>query len=178
MRSQNFHLAAEPAKASAIIHSQPLHAGRIDLKLFGNFIELLDDVAPGMWAEMLNDRSFEGVTKLANWCYYNGQPDFCDRQWDINSTWSYDTQHPFNGARSARPVTVARDQPAILTQSGLTVKKGMSYAWSGYLRAGFAEFRILGPNKKTLPAQRRMDRSSHPPNSPPLPTTGKNIPSN
>ena len=95
-------ISAESSKATTIIHSQPLHAGRINPRLFGNFIELLDDVVPAMWAEMLNDRSFEGVTKLSGWCYYDGAPDFCDREWDTNATWSYDTDNPFNGKRSAR----------------------------------------------------------------------------
>ena len=115
-------LAQSPAPP-AIVHSQPLHSGRINPKLFGNFIELLDDVAPAMWAEMLNDRSFEGVTKLAAWCYYDGSPDFCDRQWDPNPAWSYDTQNPFNGKRCAR-LNAARRLPACLTQSGLAVKDG------------------------------------------------------
>ncbi len=128
-----FEAGAQPARTDAIIHSQPLHSGRIDPKLFGNFIELLDDVVPGMWAELLNDRSFEGVAPAANWCYYDGSLDICDRPWDTNVTWTLDTANPFNGVRSARLDAGAR--PASLTQSGLGVKKGMSYAFSGWLRA-------------------------------------------
>ena len=93
---------AEPPTTKIIIQGQPLHSGQIDPKLFGNFIELLDDVVPGMWAEMLNDRSFEGVTRPANWCYYDGSLDICDRQWDSNPTWTYETEKPFNAARCAR----------------------------------------------------------------------------
>ena len=89
-----FQFLAGAAGTSAVIHSQPLNAGRINPMLFGNFIELLDDVVPGMWAEMLNDRSFEGVIPAANWSYYDGKPDFCDREWDSNPTWSYDTEQP------------------------------------------------------------------------------------
>ncbi len=124
---------SQPAKVDTILHSQPLHAGRIEPKLFGNFIELLDDVTPGMWAELLNDRSFEGVVPAANWCYYDGSLDICDRQWDTNATWTLDSGNPFNGARSAR--LNAGPQAARLTQSGLGVKKGMTYAFCGYLRA-------------------------------------------
>jgi len=112
---------------------EPLHGGRISPKLFGNFVELLDDVVPGMWAELLNDRSFEGVVPAANWCYYDGAPDICDRRWDTNSTWALDAQDPFNGNRSAKLTTGL--EPAVLTQSGLAVKKGMAYGFSGYLRA-------------------------------------------
>jgi alpha-L-arabinofuranosidase len=87
-----------------------------------------------MWAEMLNDRSFEGVTRAANWSYYDGKPDFCDREWDHNPTWSRDTDNPFNGARSAR-LTATRHHPASLTQNGLAVKRGMAYEFSGWFRA-------------------------------------------
>jgi alpha-L-arabinofuranosidase len=115
------------------IHAQPLHAGRIDPNLFGNFIELLDDVVPGMWAEMLNDRSFEGVTRAANWCYYDGSLDICDRQWDSNPTWTYDTQNAFNASRCAK-ITATTAQPGTITQTGLAVKRGMDYGFSGFFR--------------------------------------------
>src|ERR1039457_6947113 len=119
---------------TVVIHAQPLHAGRISPMLFGNFVELLDDVVPSMWAEMLNDRSFEGVTRAANWSYHDGKPDFCDREWDQHPTWSRDTDNPFNGARSVR-LTATRHHPASLTQNGLAVKRGMAYEFSGWFRA-------------------------------------------
>src|SRR5258706_8626078 len=72
-----------------IVRSEPLHSGRISPKLFGNFVELLDDVVPGLWAEMLNDRAFAGVTRCLNPFYYDGAPNFCDREWDANSSWRY-----------------------------------------------------------------------------------------
>jgi alpha-N-arabinofuranosidase len=125
--------AAQPAKTAIIVHSEPIHAGRIDPKLFGNFIELLDDVVPGMWAELLNDRSFEGVTPAANWSYYDGSFDICDRTWDTNTTWTLDIGNAFNGVRCAR--LQAGPKPASLTQSGLGVKKGMTYSFLGFLRA-------------------------------------------
>jgi hypothetical protein len=59
-----------------------------------NFIELLDDVVPGMWAEMLNDRSFEGVTRPANWCYYDGSLTICDRDWDRDQLLGARQPHP------------------------------------------------------------------------------------
>jgi alpha-L-arabinofuranosidase len=124
---------AEPPNVRVTVSSEPLHAGRIDPKLFGNFIELLDDVVPGMWSELLNDRSFEGVIPAANWCYYDGSTDICDRQWDTNATWACVSENPFNGARCAK--LAAGSEPASLTQSGLGVARGMTYAFSGYFRA-------------------------------------------
>src|SRR5580698_6473848 len=114
---------ADPARIAATVHSESLNAGTIDPKIFGNFIELLDDVVPGMWAELLNDRSFEGVVPPVNWCYYDGTLDICDRQWDTNATWSRVNENPFNGASCAKLTAAA--QPATLTQAALSARKGM-----------------------------------------------------
>ncbi|PWU14664.1 MAG: hypothetical protein C5B50_16810 [Verrucomicrobia bacterium] len=130
---QSSPLFAEARETTATIYSQPIHSGHISPMLFGNFVELLDDVVPGMWAEMLNDRSFAGVVRAAKWSYYDGKPNSCDREWDKNPTWNYDTENPFNGLRSAR-LTATSSKAASLTQSGLAVKRGMSYAFSGWFR--------------------------------------------
>src|SRR5204863_9756109 len=113
---------------------EPTHDGKVSPLLFGNFIELLDDVAPAMWAEMLNDRSFEGVEPARRGNYFDGTPDFCDRPWDRGDTWSYDTGRSFNGARCAK-LTPAPDHAATLAQSGLAVKSGMTYRFTGYFRS-------------------------------------------
>ena len=60
-----FQLPAQ-SSGSTVIQSQPLNGGSISPMLFGNFIELVDDDTPGMWAEMLNDRCFEGITPMFN----------------------------------------------------------------------------------------------------------------
>jgi len=62
-------LWADAGQPSLKISSKPAHSGRINPMLFGNFIELLDDLVPGMWAEMLNDRGFEGVVPPEKWVY-------------------------------------------------------------------------------------------------------------
>jgi alpha-N-arabinofuranosidase len=129
--------AADLPSVEIVIHAQPLHEGKIDPKLFGNFIELLDDVVPGMWAEMLNDRSFEGVSRAANWCYYDGSLNICDREWDQNPSWTYENSGPFNGSRSAR-ISATAKEPGGLSQSALAVKKGMDYIFSGYFKTEHA----------------------------------------
>jgi len=143
-------LFAEPPGTNIVIRSQPLHAGRVNPRLFGNFIELLDDVAPGLWAEMLNDRSFEGVVPCLNPFYYDGTPNFCDREWDRDPTWTYDAQNPFNGARCAK-LAPAKRQPASLTQSALAVKKGMKYLCSGWFRADHSGWKVAIILKTRLP---------------------------
>jgi alpha-L-arabinofuranosidase len=142
--------AAESAEARAVIHARALHDGKIDPKLFGNFIELLDDVVPGMWAEMLNDRSFEGVIRAADWSYYDGSLDICDREWDANPTWSYDTDRAFNSTRCAR-ISASNVEPGSLAQSGLAVKKGLGYKFSGFFRTDNPNLKATALLKVRLP---------------------------
>jgi len=126
--------ASDAADAVLKISSKPLHDGRINPMLFGNFIELLDDLCPGMWAEMLNDRGFEGVIPPAKWVYYDGSPTFCDRGWDKGNDWSLETAGAFNGPRCAR-ITGRDDRAVGLSQSGLAVKAGAHYRFSGWFRS-------------------------------------------
>jgi alpha-N-arabinofuranosidase len=131
------------AEPSLKVFNRPLQSGRINPMLFGNFIELLDDLVPGMWAEMLNDRGFEGVVPPAKWVYYDGSPTFCDRGWDKGVDWTLETTGAFNGPRCAR-VTGRDDRPASLTQSGLAVQRGTTYRFTGFLRAsGSARARVV-----------------------------------
>ncbi len=116
------------------ISSTPRHDGRIDPKLFGNFVELLDDLVPGMWAELLNDRGFEGIVPAARWVYYDGSSTFCDRAWDKNEDWSIEKKEAFNGPQCAR-LSSREDRWSGLTQSGLTVKKGEVYRVSIWVRS-------------------------------------------
>ncbi len=62
------------ADEPVVVSSRPLHEGRISPMLFGNFIERLDDLVPGMRAELLNDCGFECVVPAAKWVHYDGAP--------------------------------------------------------------------------------------------------------
>jgi alpha-N-arabinofuranosidase len=123
--------------------AQPLHEGRISPMLYGGFVELLDDVVPGMWAEMLGDRGFEGVLPTSTWDYFRGEPNLCDRDWDKSSDWSYDTDKPFNDRQCARldiPAGGSWAEPitARLSQSQLAVRKGAAYIFTGHIRGNGA----------------------------------------
>jgi alpha-L-arabinofuranosidase len=144
------HSSAETLKVTLSISSQPLHAGRVNPMLFGNFMELLDDLVPSVWAEMLNDRSFEGVIPRANWAYGDGALNVCDREWEKNATWTYDTARPFNGKRSAQ-LTAIRRQPGVLAQSGLAAKTRAAYAFTGYFRADSPSLAVTVRLKVQLP---------------------------
>ncbi len=125
----------ESAEDTLKVSNRPLHDGRINPMLFGNFIELLDDLVPGMRAEMLNDRGFEGVVPPANWVYYDGSPTFCDRAWDTSPDWTpTEDDQPFTGRRSAR-IVADGERPSRLSQSGLAVKAGALYHASGWIRS-------------------------------------------
>src|SRR5512136_644741 len=130
--------------------AEPLHGGRISPMLYGGFVELLDDVVPGMWAEMLGDRGFEGVLPTSTWDYFRGEPNLCDRDWDAGPGWSYDTDRPFNDRQSARLVA-AKNRPAVLPQSKIAVRKGMDYRISGYWRADSPSLAIRVSLKYQLP---------------------------
>jgi len=144
------------AAGTTKVTARPLHNGRISPMLYGSFVELLDDLVPGMWAEMLNDRSFEGLTKPSNWCYYDGQPNFCDREWHANPTWTHDTADSFNGARCAK-LTASADSPAAVSQPDLAVTKHANYLFSGRFRASGAGLHSRAVLKTMLPNGKWME---------------------
>lgn len=145
--------AGEPVKL--VVLKQPLHDGRISPMLYGGFIELLDDLVTGMWAEMLGDRGFEGVLPASDWDYHLGALNLADRDWDKSASWDYDTTDPWNGARSAK-LAAAPGKPATLTQGGLAVKKGMTYPFSGWFRTGAPATAVNVRLKALLPDGRWM----------------------
>ncbi len=62
-----------------MITRQRLAAGKISPMQYGQFIEYLCNLVPGMWAEMLDDGSFEGLTpyKVA----FLKETDFHEHSW-------------------------------------------------------------------------------------------------
>ena len=147
-------LATQPAfsesdQAAIKISARPINSGRVNPMLFGNFMELLDDLVPSMWAEMLNDRSFEGITKPANWSYYDGALNICDREWQKTHA-VVDGENPFNGAHSVK-LTASKSDPASIAQFDLATKQGTACKFSGYLRAGNSKVEVKIILKTKLP---------------------------
>ncbi len=154
--------AAAPAETvDLVVLDRPLHGGRISPMLYGGFIELLDDVVPGMWAEMLGNRDFEGVLPTANWAYHLGALNLCDRDWDENETWDYSSQEPWNGARSAR-LTATKERAGRLPQSRLAVTKGMTYQFCGHFRSTSPRLDVSVRLKALLPDGQWMSLGSAP----------------
>jgi alpha-N-arabinofuranosidase len=142
---------AGPSGATELkIFAQPLHGGRISPLLYGGFIELLDDLVPGMWAEMLGDRGFEGILPTSTWDYFRGEPNLCDRDWDKSPDWSYDTADPFNDRQSCR-LDAPGGRSVRLTQGALAVRKDLVYLASGHWRADSASLKARLSLKTLLP---------------------------
>jgi alpha-L-arabinofuranosidase len=141
---------ATSAAINLKVYSEPQNGGRISPMFYGGFVELLDDHVPGMWAEMLGDRGFEGVLPTSAWDYFRGEPNLCDRDWDQSPDWSYDTANPFNDRQSCR-LEAPGSRPARLTQGGLAVRKGMAYALSGHWRADTEPLKVRVSLKTLLP---------------------------
>jgi len=139
----------QPAVAVKVLKG-PAHAGRITPFLYGNFIEILDDVIPGMWAEMLGDRGFEGILPTAKWVYHQGALNLNDRDWDRNPSWAYDPDNAWNGKRSAR-ITASKRAPGSLSQRAIALKKGMTYLFSGYFRSDTRSLEMTVSLKALLP---------------------------
>ncbi len=148
--SEPGRLAAQTGEVNLKVYAVPLHQGRISPMLYGGFVELLDDHVPGMWAEMLGDRGFEGVLPTSTWDYFRGEPNLCDRDWDRSLDWSYDTDRPFNDKQSCR-LDVSEGRPARLTQSRIAVRKGMAYPFSGWWRGGASTPKVRVSLKAELP---------------------------
>ncbi len=124
---------AQIEPATVKISAEPMHDGRVSSLLFGNFIELLDDLVPGMRAEMLNNRGFEGVQRPAKWAYYDGALNTCDRDWEKYKA-DEDTTQPFNGARCMK-FNANNLRLAYIQQGGLAADISKAYVFSGYFRA-------------------------------------------
>lgn len=105
---------------------------------YGQFIEYLCDLVPSMWAEKLNDGSFEGPSnyKVA----FIKEEDNREKPWypsgDTNrAEYAHDPQNPVSGQVS-RKIVVRQGPPSSvgLSQDGVAVKAGQAYSFSCFLR--------------------------------------------
>jgi alpha-N-arabinofuranosidase len=128
----------DPAKAPLTVTRDFLRPGTINPMQYGQFIEYLCDLVPGMWAEKLYDGSFEGLTpyKFA----YLRQTDFREKPWypsgATNRTdFSLDRNNPVSGTvcqkiavKDGAPCTVG------ISQDGIAVERGKPCAFHCFLR--------------------------------------------
>ena len=72
--------AFEPSRAPAVITREFLQSGRIEPGQYGQFIEYLCDLVPGMWADKLCDGGFEGLSPYTLLRYLK-ETDFREHPW-------------------------------------------------------------------------------------------------
>jgi alpha-L-arabinofuranosidase len=99
---------------------------------------------------MLGDRGFEGILPTSTWDYFRGEPNLCDRDWDKSTDWSYDTANPWNDRQSCR-LDAPGGRPVRLTQSGLAVRKDLTYSVSGHWRGDSPSLKVRVSLKTQLP---------------------------
>jgi alpha-L-arabinofuranosidase len=136
----------------------PLHNIPLSPLIYGDFIEFLNDLIPGMRAEKVQDRSFEGIAQPhevwppgEDWVYPRWQPFVAGRprldRWPDTAaeleppgaaaTFKLDTERPFVGRQSARVrVTGGDGKPftAGIAQDGIAVKAGQALHLELFLR--------------------------------------------
>jgi alpha-N-arabinofuranosidase len=112
--------------------------GEISPLQYGQFVEYLCNLVPGMWAEKLYDGSFEGLSpyKFA----FLKETDFREKPWypsgAVNrANFSLDTNNPVSGL-VCKKIEVQEAIPctAGISQDGIAVEKGKACTFSCYLR--------------------------------------------
>lgn len=153
------------------VSSDLLFDDTISPLIYGDFIEFLNDLVPGMWSEKIQDRSFEGILQPNNvwppednWTYprwetfVSGQPQF--QEWPylhedfetVNAIarFELDPNNPFVGRHSVK-INVERGggKPFIagISQDKIAVKQGQKLNVELYLRRDSIE---TGPVKLVL----------------------------
>ncbi len=125
----------DPAKAPVVVTREFLTPARINPFQYGQFIEYLCTLVPGMWAEKLYDGSFEGLSpyKFA----YLKETDFREKPWyptgaTNRALHSRDRSSPISGevclkiaAQEPVPCTggVAQDGIAVEARAGLRFQR-------------------------------------------------------
>ena len=140
------------------ITADPLYETPLSPLIYGEFIEPLNDLLPGMWAEKIQDRAFEGVLQPErvyppgqNWVHPRWKPFVCatpqfDR-WpdqpaqlemlDASATLDLDRVDPFVGSQSARITARGADGApfvAGIAQDDISIKQGEPLNVEVYLR--------------------------------------------
>ncbi len=128
----------DPAKSPLKVTREPLHAEPINPMQYGQFIEYLCDLVPGMWAEKLYDGSFEGLTpyKFA----YLRQTDFREKPWypggaTNRAEYSLDRNDPVSGA-VCQKIAVTGGAPCTvgISQDGIAVERDRPCTFRCYFR--------------------------------------------
>ena len=120
----------DPSKAPVVVTREFLTPARINPFQYGQFIEYLCNLVPGMWAEKLYDGSFEGLSpyKFA----YLKETDFREKPWypagSTNRALHHrDHSNPISGDACLK---IVAEEPLLCTggvaQDGIAVEGGLA----------------------------------------------------
>jgi alpha-N-arabinofuranosidase len=128
----------DPAKAPLKVTRDLLHAEPINPMQYGQFIEYLCDLVPGMWAEKLYDGSFEGLTPYR--FAYIRETDFREKPWypsgaTNRAAYTADRSDPVSGA-ACQKIAVSGGAPCTvgISQDGIAVERDKPCTFRCYLR--------------------------------------------
>jgi alpha-N-arabinofuranosidase len=134
LKLEEVDLAQSPVRVTRT----PLYAAEISPLQYGQFIEYLCDLVPGMWAEKLYDGSFEGLSPYK--FFYLKETDFREKPWHPTgatnrATFTRDTADPVSG-QFCQKIAVPDGAPCTvgIAQDGLAVESHQPCVFSCYLR--------------------------------------------
>ncbi len=128
----------DPAQSPLRVTRKPLYDGAISPLQYGQFIEYLCDLVPGMWAEKLYDGSFEGLSPYR--FAYLAQTDFREKPWYAcgatnRAAFVRDPKEPISG-QVCQKIAVPDGAPCTvgIAQDGLAIARNQPCSFSVYLR--------------------------------------------
>jgi dipeptidyl aminopeptidase/acylaminoacyl peptidase/alpha-L-arabinofuranosidase len=134
LKLEEVDLARTPVKVTRDV----LCPGEISPLQYGQFIEYLCDLVPGMWAEKLHDGTFEGLTPYK--FVFLKETDFRAKAWypcgAVNrAEHSLDRSDPVSGA-VAQKIAVPAGPPCTvgIAQDGIAIDRGKACVFSCWLR--------------------------------------------
>ena len=128
----------DPSKASVVVTREFLTPARINPFQYGQFIEYLCTLVPGMWAEKLYDGSFEGLSpyKFA----YLKETDFREKPWyragaTNRVPHTVDRMSKVSGESSLK-IVAPETVPCMggVAQDGIALERGVACDFSCFLR--------------------------------------------
>jgi alpha-N-arabinofuranosidase len=132
-------VAREEVSGTSIkISQESLGSENISPLQYGQFVEYLCNLVPGMWSEKLYDGSFEGLSayKFA----FIRETDFREKPWypsgaTNRAEFSLDAKNPVSGLVSKK-IEVKEAVPCIvgISQDGIAVERGKTCTFTCYLR--------------------------------------------
>src|SRR5689334_18446448 len=144
-----FSLSLAAAQPAAItISSERLSSTPVDKRIYGVLLEHIGQQMDTMWAELLQDNSFEGLREFSDSTHRWAEgPIDSSRFWwhsgyelhpwrtvgaGVSTAWAVNIRH----GMQAKVIANRGDKPAGIAQDGIPVRAGMTYRFTGYVSPG------------------------------------------